>query len=247
MFYLTEFYYRTFYFFFSTIISSFLLYIYKNDIIFITIIPSFLEENTINYFIFTEPKEIFFFYLYSCFNFLLFILIPYLIINIFDYLKSALYYSEWNKLKNIKNKILITYFLINLFTLFLGLPIFWKFFSSFQNISDLFPFFLELSALNYYYYFNSIFLLTNLLQFLLFLGIIFFFQAGISYILKYKVYIIISFLLFSTLITPPELNIQVLLFCSLYICLEIFLFFYFFFIFFKKYLLLDKIFKKVTN
>lgn len=236
MLYFNEFYFRIIYFLFSTFISIFLLYIYKNDIIFITIIPSFLESNSIDYFIFTEPKEIFIFYIYSCLSFLIFILIPYFIIIIFDYFKTAVYISEWQTLKSIRSKLIYIYILINFLTFFFGLPIFWKFFSSFQNVSELLPFFLELSALNYFYYFNSIFLLTNLLQFLLLIGIFVFYKKSFNFILKNKTYIIVLFLLFSTLITPPDLNLQILLFCSLYICLELLFFFIFlYYIYLNKY------------
>ena len=75
MFYISEISYRLFYFILAIIINLVLLYIYKNDIIFITVIPILLKNNLLDYFIFTEPREILFFYLYSCFNFLLFILV----------------------------------------------------------------------------------------------------------------------------------------------------------------------------
>src|SRR5690554_4854326 len=224
MFYLSEIYYRFFYVFISMCLNIFLLYIYKNDIIFITLIPVFLKNNLLDYFIFTEPKEILFFYLYSCFSFLLFLSIPYLFINIIDYIKTAMYFKEWIRLKNLKFYILITYFIINILTFFIGLPLFWSFFSSFQNYSNLFTFFLELSALNYFYYFNSIFLLTNLLQILLVSFLFLFYKKRLLSIIKNKAYIYLIFLLFSTLVTPPDLFLQITLFCSLYICLEIVIF-----------------------
>lgn len=224
MFYISEIYYRFFYFILTMLTNIVLLYIYKNDIIFITVIPVLLKNNLLDYFIFTEPREILFFYLYSCLNFLLFIIIPYLIIIFFDYIKTASYHKEWLNLNNLKYKILTCYFAINVLTFFIGLPVFWEFFSSFQNNSNLFSFFLELSALNYFYYFNSIFILTNFLQCLLIIGFLFYLRKGFIAVIINKSYIYFLFLLFSTLVTPPDLLLQILLFCSLYICLELSIF-----------------------
>ena len=111
MFYISEISYRLFYFILAIIINLVLLYIYKNDIIFITVIPILLKNNLLDYFIFTEPREILFFYLYSCFNFLLFILVPYLLIVFFDYIKTASYIKEWYKLRILRYKLFICYFL----------------------------------------------------------------------------------------------------------------------------------------
>ena len=225
MFYISEISYRLFYFILAIIINLVLLYIYKNDIIFITVIPILLKNNLLDYFIFTEPREILFFYLYSCFNFLLFILVPYLLIVFFDYIKTASYIKEWYKLRILRYKLFICYFSINFLTFFIGLPIFWEFFSSFQNNSKLFSFFLELSALNYFYYFNSIFILTNFLLGLLIVGFFFFIRKGVLTVIINKSYIYFLFLMFSTLVTPPDLLLQILLFCSLYICFELSIFF----------------------
>jgi len=222
MFYLSEIYYRLVYFLISIIFNIFLLYIYKNDIIFITIIPALLKNNLLDYFIFTEPREILFFYLYSCFSFLLFIILPLIGVNLYDYMKPTVYKKEWNQLIYVKNKLLFIFFFVNFFSFFLGLPLFWDFFSSFQTYSNLFTFFLELSALNYFYYFNSVFIITNLLQLLLTILLFYFYKKGLVLTIFKKLYIYLIFLIFSTVVTPPDLILQVLLFCSLCICLEIF-------------------------
>lgn len=235
MFYFSEIYYRFFYFLLSIIINICILYLYKDDFIFITVIPILLKNNLFDYFIFTEPREILFLYIYSCLNFLVAVLIPYIIICFFDFFKTATYYNEWLKIKKIKNILLYAFIIINLTTFFLGLPIFWEFFSTFQTTSKLFSFFLELSAINYLYYFNSIFILTNFFQIFLTFGLIFFAKKGFIFLLENKSYIFLLFLLFSTLITPPDLSLQILLFCSLYICLEFYIF-----VFFVYYFYLNK-------
>lgn len=225
MFYLSEIYYRLVYFLISILFNIFLLYIYKNDIIFITIIPALLKKNLLDYFIFTEPREILFFYLFSCFSFLLFIILPFLFMVIYDYIKPSLYKAEWIKLAKLKNKLLLIFFLVNILTFFIGLPLFWGFFSSFQTYSNLFTFFLELSALNYFYYFSSIFLITNLFLILLTMLLLYFYKIGILLSIFKKSYIYLIFLIFSTVVTPPDLILQILLFCSLCICLEVFIFY----------------------
>ncbi len=234
MFYISEIYYRFFYFILSIIISICILYFYKDDIIFITVIPILLKNNLFDYFIFTEPREILFLYLYSCFNFLIVILIPYIIICFFDFIKTATYQQEWFKIKKLKYILLYIYTITNLVTFFIGLPIFWDFFSTFQTTSNLFSFFLELSAINYFYYFNSIFILTNIFQHFLIIGLIFFIKQGFIYLLINKSYIFFLFLIFSTLITPPDLILQIILFCSLYICLEIYIFLFFVYYFYNN-------------
>src|SRR5690554_968832 len=224
MFYLNETYYRFIYLLIKILYNILKIYFHKVDIFFIIIISILFFINIIYYFIFTEPREIFFFYIYSCFIFFFFSFFPYLITFLFDYIKTASYVKEWLIIKLFKNKIIFSYFIINLTTFFLGLPIFWEFFLSFQNDSNIFPFFFELSGLNYLFYFNSIFIFTNCLQFFLFLGLYYFYKKGFIKIILNKTYIIFLFLIFSTMVTPPELFIQISLFCILYICLEILIF-----------------------
>lgn len=234
MFYISEIYYRFFYFLFSVIISISILYFYKDDIIFITIIPILLKNNLFDYFIFTEPREILFLYLYSCLNFLIIVLVPYMLISSFDFIRTATYYQEWLKIKKLKYTLLYIYIIINLTTFFIGLPIFWDFFSTFQTTSNLFSFFLELSAINYFYYFNSIFFITNVFQLFLVIGLVFYVKKGFLFLLVNKSYIFLLFLLFSTLITPPDLILQIILFCSLYTCLEIYIYIFFLFYFYNN-------------
>src|SRR5690554_3788466 len=72
MFYLNETYYRFIYLLIAILCNILTLYLHKVDIAFISIIPTLFVTNIIDYFIFTEPREIFFFYIYSCFTFFFF-------------------------------------------------------------------------------------------------------------------------------------------------------------------------------
>jgi sec-independent protein translocase protein TatC len=224
MLYLKEIYYRLVFILFSFLICLFIIYIYKEEIVFIIILPSWLSKFPIEYFIFTEPKEIFLFYL-SCFLFVgsLFVF-PLIIYSVYEYLRPALYKDEDTKLSKIKvyfNKI---YFISNMFIFFVFIPIFWNFFSSFDKHSDLILFFLELSAINYFNFLFSIFIMSNVLIIFLFILLKIFLNKGISFILEIKKYLIFLFLIFSTVITPPELELQIFMFVFLYVSLEIVIF-----------------------
>src|SRR5690554_3243998 len=128
MFYLNETYYRFIYLLIAILFNILILYLHKFYIVFIIIIPTLFFINIIYYFIFTEPREIFFFYIYSFFTFFFFSFFPYLINFLFDYIKTASYVKEWLIIKLFKNKIIFSYFLINLKIFFLGLLFFFDFF-----------------------------------------------------------------------------------------------------------------------
>jgi len=240
MIYLTDFYYRVLYLFSSLLISLIYLYINLEEFIFIFIIPSILQTITLDAFIFTEPKEIFFFKINICIFFLFLVSLPYLIILICDYFKAALYKTEWKKILNLQILVYIYYYCFTIISFFLCIPIFWKFFLSLSQKTNLINYFFELSALNYFnFVISTYFLIFSSLIFIFFIFICLKFLGLIS-ILKIKNYIILCFLIFSTIITPPDLEFQILLFFSLYICLE-----FFFFLIYLIYYYLN--FKKVTN
>jgi Sec-independent protein secretion pathway component TatC len=220
--------------------SSFCLlviYLYKEELAFILILPSYLGISPIGYFIFTDPKEIFFFYLSLCFFCYFLFSLPYIIFCCYDYIKPALYKTE-NKILNLLLKKLLNFYIIfNIIIFLLFLPIFWNFFSSFNKETGLILFYFELSALNYFHFLFTTFLICNLLLIFLSVGIYIFIKYGFLILLELKPYILLLFLLFSTLITPPELELQIILFFFLYISLEIFLFLFFILYSYKNRLL----------
>lgn len=238
MIYFTDLYYRWIYLINALFFCIIYLYLYIDQFIFIFIIPSIFKTNLIDSFIFTEPKEIFFFKICICIFFLIITIIPYIIINVFDYFKAALYFKEWKILVKIQYFSIIFYYVFTILSFFFILPIFWGFFISLSSNSQLVLYFFELSALNYFNFLIS----TYLLIFFSLIFIYFFFLSiyylGVKSILQIKFYIILIFLIFSTIVTPPDLEFQILLFLGLYICLEFFFFniilLYFYLIFFKK-------------
>src|SRR5690554_7001462 len=112
MFYLNETYYRFIYLLIAILCNILTLYLHKVDIAFISIILTLFVTNIIDYFIFTEPREIFFFYIYSCFTFFFFFFFPFLINFFFYYIKTAIYFKKCLIIKIFKNKIIFIYFII---------------------------------------------------------------------------------------------------------------------------------------
>jgi Sec-independent protein secretion pathway component TatC len=227
MFYLKELYFRFFYFILCSSFCLLIVYLYKEQLAFILILPSYFGKSPIEYFIFTEPKEIFLFYLALCFFCYFLFSLPYFLFSCYDYIKPALYINENIIVSSLLKKMLNFYIIFNIIIFLIFLPIFWNFFSSFTKETGLILFYFELSALNYFHFLFTTFLICNLLLIFLSSGVYIFIKYGFSILLQIKPYIILLFLLFSTLITPPDLELQIILFFFLYISLEIFLFLFF--------------------
>jgi sec-independent protein translocase protein TatC len=224
MLYFKEIYCRLIYLLISFLISLFILYNYKEEFVFILILPSWLSNVPIEYFIFTEPKEIFLFYVSSFIFVSLLFNFPLLIFSIKDYIQSALYTYEKTKLDFIIKYLINIYMLSNIIIFFICIPLFWNFFSSFDQNTTLILFFLELSAINYFKFLFSVFIMSNVLIILLLILLKIFLNNGITFILEIKKYIYLIFIIFSTVITPPELELQIFIFVFLCLSLEFFIF-----------------------
>lgn len=224
MLYLKEIYCRLVYVLISFLLCIIIIYNFKEEFVFILILPSWLSSVPIEYFIFTEPKEIFLFYISSFIFVSVLFTFPLLIYNIKDYLYTALYKHETIKLEFIIKYFIKIYILSNTIIFFIFIPIFWNFFSSFDQNTKLILFFLELSALNYFKFLFSIFIMSNVLIILLLILLKIFINNGITFILDIKKYIYLIFLIFSTVITPPELELQIFIFVFLCLSFEIFIY-----------------------
>jgi sec-independent protein translocase protein TatC len=217
MFYLKDVYFRILYILVSFIIALFIIYFYKEELVFLLILPSWFSKFKIEYFIFTEPKEIFLFYFYSFFLMAFIYIFPLIIFTFYDYLKPAVYKSELKYIIMNYKYFFNIYIIANILVFFIFFPIFWNFFSSFDKNSHLVVFFLELSAINYFKFLFSTFFLSNSLIILILILLKIFIKKGVYFLLEAKKYIIFLFLIFSTVLTPPELELQIFLFCFLYI------------------------------
>lgn len=233
MIYLKEIQIRFYYFLLASITTIVLLYWLKEKFLFILILTTIFSDTFIDYFIFTNPSEIFFFYFSIGIFFFFIFLFPYCLWAFLDYLKPSFFSCEWKQIYQVITKIYLILLFLNLINFFVFFPFFWNFFTSFDLNSQVSyvstPFFLELSALNYLSFFFNNFLLSNMLFifFFLFVYFILFFGLINEQIIYAKNYCILFALFFSTLLTPPQLELQIFLFGSLYICIEIFFLFYF--------------------
>lgn len=233
MIYLKEIQIRFCYFLIASIITIILLYYLNDKFLLILISATFFSPNVIQYFIFTSPSEVFFFYFSIGVFFFNFLLFPYFVWAILDYLKPSFFFYEWKQASMILLSAYLILLFLNLINFFVLFPFFWGFFTSFDFTNHLSsittPFFLELGALNYLSFFFKNFLLSNFLFILFFFFIFFILSFGLvnEQIIQSKKYFILFALCFSTLVTPPQLELQIFLFGSLYMCIETFFFFLF--------------------
>lgn len=221
MLYIKEIYYRLVYLIIAFLVCLSTLYLYKDEIVFILILPSWLSIFPIKYFIFTEPQEIFFFYIniFLCISGLY--LFPYGLDIFYEYFRPALYQTEALLYTHLKRYFLVVYLIANVFIFFIILPLFWNFFASFEKHSNLIFFYLELSAINYFKFLVSIFMGSNVLIIILLVLLKICLSKGIRFILNVKKYLILMFLIFSTVLTPPEIDVQILIFLVLWVLLEL--------------------------
>lgn len=199
---------------FSTILVS---YFYKEILLFIIIQPnkftSLSEPLTLFYFIFTDISEILSVYL-KLVTFLSFqVFFIYLVYHFFFFFSPAFFKSEYLFCKFgakvvglmwIVSVILSNYFLI---------PLTWNFFLSFQSLTANRSFSLHFEAkLNEYFnFYVSFYYLCGLYcqLFSLLLLYINYIDVNIKIIKKFRKFYYYCFVIFSTLVSPPEIFSQI--------------------------------------
>lgn len=233
MFYFYELLYRLLTFLYSYVFTVLILFFFKEELIFFCTLPTTTGASRLEYLLFTNPSEIFYFIFTLNLFFSFLFIFPFFLWSFFDFLKTGLYLREWQTLKKVCYFYLLFFILFNLGAFFFLIPIMWNFFLSFTlKEVVLVDFYLELKAFEYYSFF---------IDFLIFFNIFFFFLFLLVYIimtfkefslsLQYKRYIYLILLFFATFCTPPDLLSQVFLFLFLVALFEVgtFLFFYFYF------------------
>lgn len=205
-------------------------YLYKETILFtlISLNYCFIELNTKPYFIFTEVTEIFNVYL----DLILFIAnqigVFILFYQIFMFLSLGLYRFEFLKLKFALKVFVISWVFSTILLYKLIIPFSWKFFLSFQESSSTlqpFSLFFETKLIEYFHYFTNMYYICLIsCQFLGILAIILtslnedFKQTKIFRKLFYLIFVI-----FSTIVTPPDVISQICISLSLIITYELLL------------------------
>ena len=204
-----------FYLLFLTCFSFMIIgYYYKKVLLFLLLEPNIYKTNSQNYFIFTNVTEIFSVYLKSTFFFSFQIFLLFLYYHIRSFILPSLFIIEYLYLKYISNLILIIWvWSILIFNYFL-MPLIWEFFLSFNNNSGVSLYFEAKLAeyLNFYITFYYIVVLyCQIFSFIIFF--LNYFNANTVLIKKFRKLFYFFLVLFSTLISPPDIFSQ--LFISL--------------------------------
>lgn len=196
--------------------TVFIIYIYKETLLFIIVQPytsiSIKESMNISYFIFTDVTEILSVYLNLVMFLSLQILYAYIAYHFFLFLSPALFYIEYLFCK-VGIKIMTVMWLVSIvLSTYLLIPITWDFFLSFQNLSLRHSLNLHFEAklreyLNFYIssYLMYMFYFQFFTFLLLFLNYASFSIKKLKEFRKFNYY---CFVILSTAISPPEIISQ---------------------------------------
>lgn len=238
MFYIKELIFRVQYFLASLSLALILCYVYRNLLLYLLTFSVLSTNNNsdisgVDYFIYTHPSELLTIYFLAVFYFSGLFLLPFLLWNFLDFLKSSLLASEYYLLLQSFLILVLIIVFSNIFCFLNLFPTFWIFFESFNNLSDKanneLHFFLELRIQDYFLFLSSFLYLVNVCLFFL-LSICFSFSFyGIKTLLHWKKLFIFFNIVFATLLSPPDVYSQLLIFGILTVIFEIIIFFYIFY------------------
>lgn len=202
----------------SWIFTTGICYLYKDSLLFLLINSANTLKNsqTQPYFIFTDISEIFYVYINVIFfisnQISLFLLLYHLLI----FLSLGLYKTELIKFKFLFKTFIITWFFSTILFYNFLIPFSWEFFLNFQQtgtIDQPISLFFEARLFDFLDYFTKFYSLCFLsCQFLI--VIIFFLHSFVNkkkQIKSFRKIFYLIFLLFSTMITPPDIFSQILI------------------------------------
>ena len=200
----------------STILIS---YFYKETLLFIIIQPNLFininEHLDFFYFIFTDVTEVLSVYL-KLVMFLSFqTLYIYITYHLFVFLSSAFFYLEYLYFKfSIKVLFFFLFAFAVLATYFL-IPFIWNFFFSFQNliVDHSFNLHFEAKLKEYFYFYTSFYYVCEFYCqfFAVFLLVLNYTKIDIEAIKNFRKFYYYCFIIFSTLVSPPDILSQIFL------------------------------------
>lgn len=226
MFYLKEIYLRIFYFIFTFLFLLIIFYNYRYLIIIYLTLPVFSSE-AINHLSYPDPSKMLTLYLYIIFIFSFILIVPFILFQLLDFLKSSFTKKEYQKNKTIFIFFLIGFFIVNLLAFHKIIPIFWNYLGDFGNSTRIiksFNIFLELRIDYYFQFLFTYWILINI--FFLFFTIITYIilNTGIVTLFSFrKVFILIN-IFSSTFLTPPDVYSQLFLLFTLQLFFEFLIF-----------------------
>jgi sec-independent protein translocase protein TatC len=190
-----------------------------------------------HYYIYTHPFELYYSQFYFCLTISFYFIIPYIVWQIYDFLIPSLYMSEYKFIKNTLS--LFTYGGIILYCLIytLLIPLFLYFILSLNNnyTSNFFSVFFELKVQDFINFILTLNLLVSAGLFLLLLLYLWLINQFSFKIVKQKKKFYAIFIVLATVLSPPDIFSQILIFILLNIFFEFMLFFKIFGLLFKYY------------
>jgi Sec-independent protein secretion pathway component TatC len=206
-----------------------IIYYYKEIILFLVIKPSLIANINFGlyYFIFTDVTEIFAVYIQVIFFIIIQICILFLFYHIFSFLSFALFEKEYLVLLKLLKTCFITWFFSVLVSSFILIPFSWSFFFNFQNLVSykFISLYFEPKISEYLNFCVSIYSITLfycfIFAFLFF--IVSYLNNNINILKKFRKLYYYSFVVFSTIITPPDIFSQLFFSFLLVFSFELFI------------------------
>jgi sec-independent protein translocase protein TatC len=212
-------------------------YFYKETLLFLFLESEMFINNEfkVDYFIFTDVIEIFSVYIQLIWFISLQICILFFLYHSFMFIGLGLFFIEYLYFSHVLKVIICVWFLSIFFSKYLLIPMMWKFFINFQNISFINLYFEAklIEYLNFYIKFYYVFVCYC--QILTFLYIFFnYINANVILVKKFRKLYYYFFVIFSTLISPPDIFSQIGISLILIIFYEFFIYIYFIKFFINK-------------
>lgn len=231
--YFLEIKYRFFFFLFTWMMNSILLFLYKEQIIYFL---ANSQQVLFPYFIATQLTEIFFVYCKLIIVLAFYFSFPILLLQFWFFLIPALYLYEYSLIKKFVIFSISFYFIATIVSYEIFLPYTWKFFSGFQlkGENSIVTIHLENRLADYLNFFLESFLLLNGFFHILLLGFGILQQFSLKILVVSRKIIYFIFLLIATLFTPPDVTSQLIVTLLLIISYEIFLFYVFLNFYYKR-------------
>ena len=191
-----------------TLFSTLLVCYWYKDVLLFLVTQMHLNDMNL-YFIFTDVTELFYIYFRIIFFFLVQVITWYFCYHVFSFLSTALYFHEFKFINFLFSSGTFFWILSGLLSTYVLIPFGWNFFLSFQLQQG---FYFEARISEYFSFYNNAYFLC--LTYCQLFTLLFLFLANIQqnypYIKKYRKLYYYIFLIFSTLVTPPDLISQIL-------------------------------------
>ena len=211
--YLLEIKNRFFLLILTWISTLFISYFYKETLLFVLIEPQTFKYLAFFYFIFTDVTEIFSVYIKLTMFLSLQFAYVYIIMHIFLFLSPAFYKFEFIYTKSILKTFILGWLLSIILTVFVLIPTSWEFFLSFQKFSTnhSFNLYFEAKINEYFLFYLSFYYLCGFYCqfFILLLLLLNSTKINFKRIKKFRKIFYYCFIFFATLISPPEIFIQI--------------------------------------